>query len=148
MRPVQRLAVLVVTATVPAAVILALRDGSSAGRPSALATQPALVGTVALSTTTPAPGAAVVATVTIRADRPLRLEAIRLAVRDEQGRAIDPGGRGYDFPTEAPVELGPAVRTLTFSNRFRTSGTYVYFLEYRSGSAWSVLPPYASFTVG
>jgi hypothetical protein len=148
MRPVQRLAVLVVTAMVPAAVVLAIRSDGSGHAPPAPAPQSVLVGTIALSTQSPAPGTVLVATVTLRADRPLRLEGIRVAVRDAQGRAIDSAGRSYDFPGTGPIELGTAAQTFTFSTRFRTAGTYVYFLEYRSSGAWSVLPPYTSFTVG
>lgn len=141
-------AVLVATAMVPAAVVLAVRHSRPAPPVGASATRPVLVGTVTLSTTNPAPGVGVVATVTLRADRPLRLEGLRVAVRDEAGRGTDAGGRSYDYPAAGAVELSMTPQTRTFSQLYRTRGRYVYFLQYRSAGAWHALAPYESFTVG
>ncbi|PZS36699.1 MAG: hypothetical protein DLM59_00615 [Pseudonocardiales bacterium] len=145
-----RLGALLVTATLPAVLVFAVRHHQPpAPSPAAgPAPGPVLVGSVALSTTSPAPGVAVVATVTIRADRRLSLDGMTVAVRDEGGRPADAAGRSYDFPSVGAMVLGTSARTLTFAHRYRTPGAYVYFLEYRSGGGWQPLAPYASFIVG
>lgn len=148
MRTAQRLAVLVVTAMVPATVVLAVRHSGASPPPGSPATSPVLVGTVSLSTTNPAPGVAIVATVTLRADRALRLDGLRVAVRDEWGRSADAAGRSYDFPDVGTVELSTVQQKRTFSHQYRVPGGYAYFLQYRSGGAWHDLAPYESFRVG
>jgi hypothetical protein len=148
MRTAQRVAVLLATAMVPAVVVFAVRHNSTSLELAEIPTQPVLVGTVTLSTTAPAPGDAVTATVTLGADRRLRLDGITVAVRDERGRAVDVVGRSYDFPDFGALDLGTTQKTFTLSRPYGTRGTYVYFLEYRTGSIWHPLAPYASFVVG
>ncbi len=148
MRTAYRLAVLLATATVPAAVLLAVRLSAQSPPLGEIVTRPVLVGTVALSTTSPGPGDTVLATVTIRADRSLRLQGITVAVRDERGRAVDAAGSSYDFPDYGPVKLDTRQKTLTSSQQYHERGTYVYFLQYRTDGRWHPLAPYSSFTVG
>jgi hypothetical protein len=142
-----------VVAPVAAVAILALilvirTTGDRRESGAHLDTGPVLVGSVALNTTRPSPGAPVVAAISIAADRPLRLDALVLAVRDEQGHDADPAGRHYDFPDAGPISLGTEMQTVTMAHQFRHRGTYVYFLRYRRGRHWQVLPPYSTFTVG
>jgi len=138
----------VVAVLVPTAVVLAVWQTGGSRSGSQEATKPVLVGSIALNTTTPQPGAAVIATITLRADRALKLDGLVLAVRDARGNAADAAGRGYDFPDAGPVELSTKSRTLTVAHQFFGRGTYVYFLRYRAGAKWQELPPYQTFTVG
>jgi hypothetical protein len=142
------LAAPVVGLVIVVAVVLGVRHGDGARSDSKVETKPVIVGSISFNTMQPTPGGAVIATISLRSDRPLRLDALVLSVRDAQGRAADAAGRGFDFPDTGSIELGPKERTVTVAHEFQESGTYVYFLRYRRGSAWQVLPPYDTFTVG
>ncbi len=137
----------VIIAAIPVTLLLTLRSGPDqpAGR---LTATPALVGSVHLDNAHPAPGTPVIATITIRADRTLPVDAMRLAVRDAKGSAADPAGRTYDFPPIGRIALGPQPQTITVAHEFPDSGTYVYYLQYRRAGKWQTLPPYNTFTVG
>lgn len=113
-----------------------------------VATKPVLVGSISLNASNPSPGDPVIATITLKADRSMHLDAVMLSVRDAQGRSADAAGRGFDFADAGPLDIGSQARRVTVAHQFQARGTYVYFLRYRVGRDWHVLPPYATFTVG
>ncbi|HVX46882.1 MAG TPA: hypothetical protein VHC49_23520 [Mycobacteriales bacterium] len=133
-------------AAVLAVVFAVWRPGG--GSADHTATEPVLVGSVSLTPSHPARGAAIVAKIRLSADRPLHLDALVLAVRDSRGRSSDAAGRGYDFPDAGPIRLDIHQRTLTVAQQLPDRGRYVYFLRYRRDRTWHDLPPDTAFTVG
>lgn len=140
------LVAIVAAGAVSIGLVVGIRGG---GKPThQVSTKPVLVGRIDLDPTQPRPGQPVIATITIRADRAVRLGDIVLSVRDARGKSADAAGRAYDFSDTGPIQLGAKSRTLTVAHEFPARGTYSYFLRYRIGKSWKTLPPYNTFTVG
>lgn len=138
----------VVVVLAAAVVVLGTRGPGSGSTGANVTTSPALVGRIMLDPAAAQPGAPVIATIAIRADRSMSVDALVLSVRDARGKSADAAGRDYDFPDAGPVRLGPKARTVTVGHEFPTRGTYSYFLRYRIDTRWHTLPPYNTFTVG
>jgi hypothetical protein len=140
-------AVLIGIAVLPAAVMLVVERTSHSSDDDDIATTPAILGSVSVRVARSAPGAIVIATVTVAADRPMHLNGLMVEVRDAQGREQDGAGRTFSLPGSGPLELGVDAQTVTAARQIREPGTFSYVLAYRTGFVWTTLPPYDTFTI-
>jgi hypothetical protein len=123
------------------ALLAALSQPAPAIAATAASTNP--LGLVVNSLTTSASsyqtGARVTITASVRAASSVAVPQLVAAVRG--------GSATFDFPTQWNVPLSTTAKTLTFSGTVGTAGTYTFYLAYYSGSAWTDLSPYPTFTV-
>lgn len=97
------------------------------------------VNSLTTSASTYPAGAQITITASVRASSSVVVPQLVAAVRG--------GSASADFPTQWNVSLSGTARTLTFSGTVGTAGTYTFYLAYYSGSVWTDLSPYPTFTV-
>jgi hypothetical protein len=97
-----------------------------------------IVDSLSVSTTS---GGQFKATATLHSNRSLKVQELAVEARSENGG-------NYDFPGATAAKLSSSETTYTSGSRTFPTGTYTYFVAYKTQGIWHSLSPVQTFTSG
>lgn len=116
----------------------AIAGGTSQADQAEASTATVVVDSLSVSA---APGGQLKATAKVHATRPIKVQAMTVAVRSANGDA-------YDFPGITATTMRTWPTNFTSGSRAFPDGTYKYFVAYKYHNRWHNLSPVKTFTSG